>query len=578
MKGISLLAACAVLASGTASARERPTSENDPAFKKYLEAYPEADTDGDGVLTWWEKEQHLPREARGTFLDGSKHIPALVAMRDGFRIPAEAFLPVGRGPFPVMLCRAGYGRWGALRYGTSYNREGFAYVVTDLRKYDGGRHDNFQDKESSENEIEDTFDTMEWISKQPWCDGNVGTVGGSGNGFASAMGFWCGHPAYKVNNAGNTAGNLKLYWAFHNGVARREYNWLGVRGVRKDKLVPTIAACGYDPESWKRRIDTLGEEIESYYFNSTGWYDPLCQGALDDFAALQDGGRVFVRIEPRGHGGTSGFGRDSFKFPTNRHVTTSAFPRVTDILRGKPVAARTSVLKYFLMGDVMDATAPGNHWCETSRWPVPHTDVAYYLGGDDRLSTSRPSRSFTYAYRYDPADPAPSFGGHYTWAGKRCGPHDQRRLRERDDVVYFETDALEVPVVITGNVDMVLHFSSTADDTAFVVKLVDVYPDGYEAIVRESAGMGRYHAGFDEPSPLRAGEVYELRIDMWSTAYAFNRAHRIAVVVTSSSKESYEVHPNSYRRIPPAAAKPCENRIHVGARHASRIIVPVVAQ
>ena len=116
-------------------------------------------------------------------------------------------------------------------------------------------------------------------------------------------------------------------------------------------------------------------------------------------------------------------------------------------------------------------------------------------------------------------------------------------------------------------------------DTMFVVKLVDIYPDGYEALVRESAGLARYHRGLDKPAPIEKGKVYALRLDLWSTALVFNKGHRIGVYVSSSSKDAYEVHPNSYEPVPSLdQARQAHNTIHLSAERPSKVTLPVIAK
>ncbi|MBM4045698.1 MAG: CocE/NonD family hydrolase, partial [Planctomycetes bacterium] len=179
-------------------------------------------------------------------------------------------------------------------------------------------------------------------------------------------------------------------------------------------------------------------------------------------------------------------------------------------------------------------------------------------------------------YEYDPRNPAPSLGGNYG-LGTKSGPHDQRPLKDRKDVLRFVTEPLAEPVAITGKVWAELHVSSDAPDTEFVAKLVDIYPDGYEAMMRESVMLARYWQGLDKPAPMEKGKVYTLKMDLWSTALVFNRGHRIAVLVTSSSNPAYEVHPNSYEPVMSMDKAPVAlNAIHLSADHASRLILPVV--
>jgi hypothetical protein len=139
-------------------------------------------------------------------------------------------------------------------------------------------------------------------------------------------------------------------------------------------------------------------------------------------------------------------------------------------------------------------------------------------------------------------------------------------------------------VNVTGRITARLYISSSAEDTLFLVKLVDIYPDGYEAIIREGPAMARYAAGFDTPAPLEKGRVYALDFDLWSTAQVFNTGHKIAVIITSCAAggqpHPYEIHPNTYEPISrDRIGQDCvvaENTIHFSANHPSHISLPVV--
>jgi hypothetical protein len=256
-----------------------------------------------------------------------------------------------------------------------------------------------------------------------------------------------------------------------------------------------------------------------------------------------------------------------------------------DILRDEQQPLEHSVIQYFLMGDLRDPEAPGNQWVHATRWPPESRPTPLYLQPEQGLAESIPPEGKV-SYTYDPNDPAPHFGGHYSWRGDRSGPHDQRPLRKREDVLYFETEPLEQPLNVTGRLRARLYVSSTAEDTLFIVKLVDIYPDGYEAILREGAAMARYANGFDDPQPLEAGRVYALDVDLWSTAQVFNRGHKIALIVTSSAagaeQHPFEIHPNTYDPIRvedmPTDAVVARNTLHMGGDHPSRVILPVVDQ
>jgi predicted acyl esterase len=242
----------------------------------------------------------------------------------------------------------------------------------------------------------------------------------------------------------------------------------------------------------------------------------------------------------------------------------------------------------------------------SNTWPVPHTATAYYLHKDGSLNTAAPKdQDASLSYIYDPNDPAPSIGGSWGLEGHN-GPFDQRPLLDapsvvrpsgdanvpsakgrpttisgfaRKDVLRFVSAPLAEPVGITGKVWVDLRISSDATDTEFVAKLVDIYPDGYEALVRESAMLARYHQGLDKPAPLEKGKVYGIKMDMWSTALVFNKGHRIALYVSSSSAPAYEVHPNTYEQVKSMGeAKVAHNMLHLSADAPSKLILPVVAK
>ena len=562
------------------TAAER-SSANDRTLARYLKQNPDADADGDGVLTHWEHAQHLPKAIIKAFAKEGHHEHADVPLRDGHTLPAEVFLPAETGgPWPTILCRAEYGRWGTGRYAKGYGAKGFAFVAVDNRQWDQGKHAVWQEKESSRHEVQDGHDVVEWIAAQPWCNGRVGTIGGSGNAYASAMMIWANIPHYTVNGAGNTAGNTKYYWCFHNGVRRgTSYRWIGTREAPTRGLVPTLPKTPYGVEEWRAFIKERGQDCKTWYFNDTGWFDPMCQGAIDTFAALQHTGRAFVTVEPRGHGGVSGLPGGASKFPSREPKQRPQWaPKLGDILRGEEPDDLTSTLKYYLMGDLTDPQAPGNHWMYTHVWPVPHERVPFYLHKGGTLSRSKPaSQDGALTYTYDPKNPAPTIGGHHSRAGAQNGPWDQRKLRERSDVLYFVSDPLPEPLAVTGNLHARLCFSTDAPDTAFVAKLIDIYPDGFEFLVRETAGMGRYWSGYHEPSALERDKVYDLTLDMWSTAIVLNRGHRIGVIITSSSKKAYEVHPNTFDQVKSVAeGRVAKNTIHLSPGHASHILLPVV--
>jgi predicted acyl esterase len=514
-------------------------------------------------------------EILGQWPAGSRHERAIVAMRDGVRLVAEVILPPGAGPFPVILMRTPYGRQQAARYAGQHKDSGCVFVVQDTR----GRGDS-EGKIglANENEIEDGYDTIDWVAKQPWCNGRVGVTGGSGHGMAARMAFLSRHPALVVSAGGNTAGNTCLYWSFENGVRRWMHGWCeSFRNVPKGGPIPTLPpAC--DLAAWRQRLATAAQDNPAVLLVDDGWYNCFGDGgAIDDFIAFGKTCRVYGNVNLRAHG------EMKFGMPFPRVWPGSGgVPSFLEILKGAEVKI-PSRLSYYLMGDVRDRQAPGNGWQTTATWPPAGCELRkFFLTAKGGVVESPPeAAAVSRSYRYDPRDPAPSLGGGYTYAGKTeadsAGPLDQRPLHARQDVLRFYSEPLTEPLTIAGKLAAELHFTADVPDTTLVVKLVDVYPDGFEMIVREGAAMARFRDGLDRPAPLVPGTPAKLAFEFNSAAIAFNRGHRIGVFVTSSSVPAYQAHPNVYDPVPSYdQARPATISLLLDQDHPSHVILPVM--
>jgi uncharacterized protein len=228
------------------------------------------------------------------------------------------------------------------------------------------------------------------------------------------------------------------------------------------------------------------------------------------------------------------------------------------------------------MGDVADPTAPGNEWLTATTWPVPAKSTSYFLVENGGLGGGAPgARESVDSYTYDPKNPVPTVGGGNLYLKK--GPMDQRAIGERKDILKFSTAPLEQPVGITGKVTVELWAESDAPDTDFMAKLVDVYPDGSERLVLDSAIRARFREGFNKEVMMKKGQVYKFAIDLWSTSLVFNKGHRIAIHVSSSNDERFDPNPNTGK--PLRADKEMRvavNTIHHDRAHPSRVMLPVV--
>jgi putative CocE/NonD family hydrolase len=163
--------------------------------------------------------------------------------------------------------------------------------------------------------------------------------------------------------------------------------------------------------------------------------------------------------------------------------------------------------------------------------------------------------------------------------GNSSGPHDQRRVEQRPDVLTYTSGPLEQPLETTGPLEVHLFAATDAPDTDFVAKLMDVSPDGESRILAEGILRARFREGFDRPRPVEPGAVHPYRIDLVATAYVFAAGHRVRVAVTSSSFPRFDRNPNTGHALGvdgPDDLRPARQTIFHDRERPSHILLPVI--
>ena len=188
-------------------------------------------------------------------------------------------------------------------------------------------------------------------------------------------------------------------------------------------------------------------------------------------------------------------------------------------------------IKLFVMG--------ANVWRDESAWPLARAvETPFFLREDGRLSPEPPGAESPDRYDYDPADPVPTLGGATLMTPEYpAGPYDQRPIEARPDVLVYRTAPLERDTEVTGPIRVWLWATSSAPDTDFVARLVDVYPDGRSINLTDGIARARYRdvSRGAAPSLVEPGRPYEYDLDLWATSNVFRAGHRIGLQVTSSS-------------------------------------------
>jgi hypothetical protein len=238
-------------------------------------------------------------------------------------------------------------------------------------------------------------------------------------------------------------------------------------------------------------------------------------------------------------------------------------------------------IQYYLMGK--------NEWRTAESWPLAATQFTrYYLHsggdansrmGDGRLTTSAPGDEPADTFTYDPATPVPTVGGQAccTQTPKSRGAWDQRTVEMRNDVLVYTSPPLEEGVEVTGPLKAVLYVSSSAKDTDFTVKLVDVAPDGTAYNVQEGIQRARYRTGYENVTWMEEDEVYRVTVNLHATSNYFAPGHRIRVEVSSSNFPRFTRNLNTGGdNHTDTAWTTARNTIHHSAEHPSHVVLPII--
>jgi hypothetical protein len=456
------------------------------------------------------------------------------------------------------------------------------------------------------NERADGYDSVEWVSRQPWCDGRVGMWGESYYGYTSLAAAVEAPPALLCIAPGDIATERRKIWlrggafplntigAWAIAMDAPEYADLGRIDWWHLPLagIPAAAGCegGFlkrmiehadDPAWWaerslRDRLDRIGIPVLFW----SGWYDNYTGEQLQDFAILERASAhpetVHLLVGPWDHEGTAGdVGRAVCVDvpPTQQHrwdTYQAFFDRyLMGIDNGFGSAGK---VQYFTIG--------ANRWRAAASWPPPGIrQTPFYLRAGGRLAPAMPEGAEAPdRYCYDPADPVVETVGRNCWAlCTQLG--DRREIERRDDVICYTTEPLDRDVEITGPITAILYAASSAVDTDFTVALIDVFEDGTANQIQDGIIRAAYRDGGRRAPPLVPDRVYEYRIDMFATSYLVKAGHRIRVDVSSSCFDRYDRNTNSGERFGHAVEiRVAEQSIEHSKDHPSHILLPVVGQ
>jgi putative CocE/NonD family hydrolase len=234
-------------------------------------------------------------------------------------------------------------------------------------------------------------------------------------------------------------------------------------------------------------------------------------------------------------------------------------------------------IRLFVMGE--------NRWRDEYEWPLARTRYTNFylhsegkansLRGNGRLSLTTPGEEPPDRYLYDPQDPVPTRGG--TTLGLAMGVFDQTKIEERADVLVYTGDVLTEALEVTGPITLKLFAASSAPDTDFTAKLVDVRPDGYAQNIAEGVIRARFRESLTHPTLLTPERVYAYTLDLWSTSHVFKAGHRLRLEVSSSNFPRYDRNPNTGHEFGvDAEVRTAQQTVFHDPRYPSHLVLPVI--
>ncbi len=332
-------------------------------------------------------------------------------------------------------------------------------------------------------------------------------------------------------------------------------------------------------------------------FNVSGWYDVFLQDTLDNFSQTHQHGSTpearqsKLLVGPWSHGNFSnpigdinfGFAASAALINLQSDLGSLQMRWFDHWLKGSDTGITSEApIKLFVMG--------ANIWRDEYEWPLTRAvETRFYLhsngqanslNGDGRLSTEPPTTEESDHYTYDPAHPVITRGGNLLMALEfPGGPFDQRPTESRTDVLVYSTPPLEQDLEVTGRIRVHLWAISSAPDTDFVARLVDVHPDGYARNLADGIIRARYRniESGAAPTLIEPGKAYEYEIDLWSTSNLFKAGHRIRLDITSSNFPRWDRNPNTGHPLGSDAELVEANQtILHDQEHPSYVVLPVI--
>lgn len=530
-------------------------------------------------------------------------------LSDGIHLSTEIFQPDSTGRYPVILIRTPYGKYQMGDYGNYFARHGYVTVVQDVRgKFDSeGEYAPFLD------EKKDGLEVLDWIAKQPWCDGQIAGFGTSYIGFTALTVMDAQHPALKavfntsgwikpgkMNNPGGALHlGLALPWLLHEETEKKR----NLANYDLDSLywvIPlqnAMQAAGVSSPAWGSKSAYMNlnadfdfSKVNIPVFHVTGWYDFVKEGTIENYLeiARQSKAPQKLLVGPWFHNqehtsltevGEEDFGKASYLGDPG--IRALALRWFDYWLKGKKNGIMDEpMVEIFNMFH--------NEWEAFETFPPKNIQkTAFYLSsqkganslhGDGWLTTISKKQNAIDTFSYHPLNPVPTNGGaNFHFFPEQLGIKDQRDIEKRMDVLVYTSDPFTEAKNVIGRVQVKLFAASEGEDTDFTAKLVLVDKSGYARNICDGIIRARHHNGLDKNDLLMPKKVYEFDIDLGHTAFQIQAGQRIRLEISSSNFPKFDRNLNvATDSFEASEWKTVKQTIYHSKKYPSQLILPIL--
>ena len=539
-----------------------------------------------------------------------------IPMRDGVTLTADLYRDDSVKEAPVILTRTPYDRTKQKGTGEKWAKAGYIFIAQDCR----GKFGSSGDFAPYNNEGQDGYDTIEWITRQSWCSGRVGMMGGSYVGAVQ----W---QAAAENPPGLAAIAPQATWSsfyrnlYLGGSVRLSLiaGWIAGNSPKPEGAKPNDfnkallrlplgevdSAIGWEmpwldaflthpqPDGFWTRLDLTSRlpELQLPALHVVGYYDFFSRESVDNFMIMQKQARdektrqqQRLILGPWDHGTVGKTKVADVEFGPEAAVDLFAiqldwFDRH---LKQDPAALAKPFppVRYFSMGD--------NVWQDAQSWPPDgFKETPFFLRSDGKANTRKGNGRLTReapdqdetadTFRADPANPTPSTPITEARPIKAAvwGPVDQSAIEDRDDVLVYTSEPMTAPLTFAGNAEAKLHVSTDTPDADWAVKLIDVHPDGFAQNIARGILRGRYRTSLLKPELMKPGQVYEITVDLGPVAATIAKGHQLRVDISGADFPLYDRNSNTAEGIFSDKTVIATAQVHHKPGALSRIVLPV---